>query len=141
MFTIYRKDNGQILRISETPDCGIDESFIEGSFSPDTYYIKYGEAIEIPPSPTGEGVFDHWVERWVEAVGVDTRPIIQRRNKLLSQSDWTQMPDVTLENKASWAAYRQALRDLPAQPGFPQSLVWPVSPADVDQTLYTVGTM
>lgn len=35
------------------------------------------------------------------------------RNLLLSQSDWTQIPDCTLTNKADWAAYRQALRDLP----------------------------
>jgi len=35
---------------------------------------------------------------------------------LLSSSDWTQVPDspLTTEQKAAWATYRQALRDLPA---------------------------
>mgnify|MGYP006272683077 CR=1 FL=1 len=39
-----------------------------------------------------------------------------QRDQMLSQSDWTQMPDSPLsaEQKAEWAAYRQQLRDLPA---------------------------
>lgn len=35
------------------------------------------------------------------------------RNRLLAESDWTQLPDATVD-KAAWAAYRQALRDFPA---------------------------
>ena len=37
------------------------------------------------------------------------------RDILLKESDWTQLPDSPLssEKKAEWAAYRQALRDLP----------------------------
>lgn len=40
-----------------------------------------------------------------------------RRDQLLRESDWTQMPDAPLtpEERAEWAAYRQALRDLPQQ--------------------------
>jgi len=35
------------------------------------------------------------------------------RNDLLAQSDWTQLPDATVDREA-WATYRQALRDFPA---------------------------
>lgn len=35
------------------------------------------------------------------------------RDRLLAETDWTQNRDVTLSNDAEWAAYRQALRDLP----------------------------
>lgn len=35
------------------------------------------------------------------------------RNRLLSESDWTQLPDAQC-NQAAWATYRQALRDFPA---------------------------
>jgi hypothetical protein len=35
------------------------------------------------------------------------------RNLLLAESDWTQLPDATVDRDA-WAAYRQALRDFPA---------------------------
>lgn len=53
--------------------------------------------------------------------------IKKQRNKLLAQSDWTQMPDNALsaEKRAEWAAYRQALRDLPAQ-GI--NATWPQKP-------------
>jgi hypothetical protein len=39
-----------------------------------------------------------------------------QRNKLLTQSDWTQIPDSPLSDskKTEWATYRQTLRDLPA---------------------------
>lgn len=49
------------------------------------------------------------------------------RNELLKQSDWTQMPDVTLTESQStaWRTYRQALRDVPSQAGFPNSVEWP----------------
>jgi hypothetical protein len=54
----------------------------------------------------------------------------QMRNQLLSQSDWTQLVDVSLteEQKAAWAEYRQALRDVTKQPGFPESITWPSTP-------------
>ena len=35
------------------------------------------------------------------------------RNRLLTDSDWTQLPDAQCD-KAAWATYRQALRDFPA---------------------------
>jgi len=39
----------------------------------------------------------------------------EKRNKLLAESDWTQMSDVVLADKEDWKMYRQALRDLPSQ--------------------------
>jgi len=35
------------------------------------------------------------------------------RNRLLAESDWTQLPDTPIDRQA-WAVYRQALRDFPA---------------------------
>ena len=51
----------------------------------------------------------------------------KRRNKLLSASDWTQVADAPVD-KAAWATYRQALRDISAQAGFPATVVWPEQP-------------
>lgn len=50
------------------------------------------------------------------------------RNARLSACDWTQVGDAPISDatKASWAAYRQALRDLPSQDGFPWNVSWPV---------------
>lgn len=55
----------------------------------------------------------------------------QWRNQLLAQSDWTQFVDVPLsaEQKAAWATYRQALRDITSQEGFPENVQWPSTPS------------
>lgn len=49
------------------------------------------------------------------------------RNQKLVQSDWTQIADAAVD-KAAWAAYRQALRDITAQAGFPWDVSWPEHP-------------
>lgn len=49
------------------------------------------------------------------------------RDELLSRSDWTQVPDAPVD-RAAWAAYRQALRDVTNQTGFPATIDWPVAP-------------
>ena len=49
------------------------------------------------------------------------------RNSLLEDSDWTQNSDAPI-NKEAWAAYRQALRDIPQQENFPFRIIWPNKP-------------
>ena len=52
------------------------------------------------------------------------------RDRRLAATDWTQLPDVplTAEQRAAWQQYRQALRDVPQQPGAPWDVVWPELP-------------
>lgn len=50
-----------------------------------------------------------------------------QRDRLLSSCDWTQVADAPV-NKTAWAAYRQELRNLPKQAGFPANIVWPSEP-------------
>jgi hypothetical protein len=52
----------------------------------------------------------------------------EKRDLLLKESDWTQLSDVVLSNKTAWATYRQSLRDVTKQAGFPNSINWPVAP-------------
>lgn len=49
------------------------------------------------------------------------------RNEKLSKSDWTQVSDSPTD-KTVWAAYRQSLRDVTKQPGFPSEVEWPIEP-------------
>jgi len=53
------------------------------------------------------------------------------RNRRIALCDWTQLPDAPLagEQKAAWATYRQALRDLPESAADLDNVVWPVQPA------------
>jgi hypothetical protein len=50
-----------------------------------------------------------------------------RRNDLLADTDWTQVLDAPVD-QAAWATYRQALRDIPQQAGFPADITWPAKP-------------
>ena len=52
--------------------------------------------------------------------------IRQERDRLLSETDWRGCSDVAMSNQ--WKAYRQALRDVPAQTEFPDAVTWPTKP-------------
>ena len=65
-------------------------------------------------------------EAWSETL---TGQLVSKRNELLQQSDWTQLPDSPADKEA-WATYRQALRDLPEQTGFPIQVTFPTSPVE-----------
>ncbi len=49
------------------------------------------------------------------------------RVEKLKDSDWTQVADAPVD-KAAWATYRQELRDISAQTGFPWAVEWPTQP-------------
>lgn len=53
-----------------------------------------------------------------------------KRDGLIRNSDWTMIPDATV-NQAAWAQYRQILRDLPQtyETRGPEAVVWPEPPA------------
>ena len=51
----------------------------------------------------------------------------KQRNEKLSETDWTQVADAPV-NKEAWATYRQALRDITTQSGFPWEITWPDAP-------------
>lgn len=50
-----------------------------------------------------------------------------KRDAELVASDWTQLPDAPVD-RVAWANYRQALRDIPHQTGFPFTVEWPEAP-------------
>lgn len=64
-------------------------------------------------------------------LNIDTLAVEQlrgQRNIKLAQSDWTQLIDSPSVNQEEWAEYRQQLRDVPSQEGFPFEGSWPVDP-------------
>ena len=68
-------------------------------------------------------------EEQAYTAGADAREAEEvrfKRNTLLAGTDWTASADVTMTPEM--AAYRQALRDVPAQAGFPSTIAWPTSP-------------
>jgi hypothetical protein len=81
---------------------------------------EYGEIAEYvpPPPPTTEEL---------------SAQVRSQRDYLIAESDWTQLPDARAamgaEKAAEWDVYRQALRDIPQQSGFPEQVEWPVAPS------------
>ena len=64
------------------------------------------------------------------AAEADTRKseeVRNERNRLIQQSDWMANSDVTMSDE--WRTYRQALRDITAQVGFPNDVIWPTEPS------------
>lgn len=56
------------------------------------------------------------------------KSIRNQRTEKLKDSDWTQLADSPVD-KQVWATYRQALRDITTQAGFPWEVQWPDVPA------------
>jgi len=82
----------------------------------DTYVANIGVIQSSTPVASNSAV----IQALVTALPTDVvaKQVRQIRNGLLRQSDFSQLADVTVD-KTVWATYRQALRDLPAQVGFP----------------------
>lgn len=81
----------------------------------------------ITNAKTGEVTTREMTPEEIAALAPTADQIRTQRNTLLSACDWTQVADAPVDQLA-WAAYRQALRDVPDQPGFPANVIWPVSP-------------
>lgn len=98
-YTIYKTATGNIVS-NGTTNCAIadiiineDESIIEGIYHIDNYKIIDGTALE--------QIIDFWIK------------VRNQRNRLLIESDWTQLSDIPEQTKDKWIEYRQELRDLP----------------------------
>ena len=102
------------------------------NFDPNSQKVEAADPVEI------DGV---WQQAW-SVIDLTAEEIQQRsdakasevraiRDELLTASDWTQAADCELSDalKAEWVAYRQALRRVPEQDGFPSQVEWPVEPA------------
>lgn len=70
--------------------------------------------------------YNEWVLGW-SLVALNEQEARDLRDDLLADCDWTQVADAPVDQSA-WATYRQALRDIPQQAGFPQNVTWPVKP-------------
>ena len=105
----------------------IEDTDLEGEAF--LHYVRNGELKKMPEPASQYLQFDYEKESWVapDDLSLVLTEIRSRRDRLLQESDWTQLPDVPLATKAAWATYRQALRDITLQPN-PFSIAWPVAP-------------
>ena len=110
-------------------DCDVDFDDLVEEYVPFT-------AVASGDYPYTHQIFAECVEgKWGEIAEYEPPPvefyeseIRAQRNALLAQTDWTQATDVPQALKDKWAPYRQALRDVPQQAGFPMNVTWPTKP-------------
>lgn len=95
---------------------------------------KYKKLVEVAPKKDSNNI---WRQSWdivdmndaekKEADSIKATEIRNIRNFKLSICDWTQLNDSPV-NKEAWAVYRQQLRDITSQTGFPWEVIWPTTP-------------
>lgn len=90
--------------------------------------------VEAEPLWTEEGLVQAWQvidadpEQVAERTLSQAAAVRQKRDQLLNASDWTQLGDAPVE-AAAWITYRQQLREVPSQEGFPWEVTWPAPPS------------
>lgn len=58
------------------------------------------------------------------------KSVRDQRDEKLKATDWTQVADAPVD-KSAWSTYRQALRDLTKESGFPWDMTWPTEPTTI----------
>jgi hypothetical protein len=126
---VYHTPEGEILRWStsgmgDLPGLTPLETDVT---DPTDCRVVGGQVVPLPPRPDGHVRFNYAAGAWVpDNAAADAEARADRRRRL-QDSDWTQVADAPVDH-AAWATYRQALRDVTAQPGYPHKINWPVPP-------------
>lgn len=127
--------NGKILRTGYCPDDHLELQALEEEVSiaaevdGSNNYIANGNVVAMPEQPSKYHVFDYTTKQWTDPRTPQDHLNANRarRNALLLACDWTQLPDVPATTQQAWISYRQALRNITAQPD-QANVTWPVAP-------------
>ena len=113
----------------------IDLSSITGDKN---YYYNNSSFLltEFPSKPAVYYTWDWNSYSWIDARTEKQKyadaaaASLPKRLQLLLDSDWTQLPNgpLTTAQQQAWATYRQDLRDITAQAGYPFEITWPTPP-------------
>lgn len=132
-------DYRQLFPNTSFPSTGPDEEFLtENNAMVVTVWKQFDSQTQkltpVEPYVEDNQVFTVVVEdKTQEELDVQTALVAasvrSTRNRLLSESDWTQGKDIPDELSSVWATYRQALRDITNQEGFPLNVEFPQIPA------------
>jgi len=92
-------------------------------------YMKNGAVFQMPEPPDENHTFNIETESWEVDLKIAEETLRSEIKSLLSQSDWTQLPDTEVDKEA-WAVYRKELRHLLEDTSDPLNVVWPTKPKD-----------
>lgn len=132
-FRSYQKANGGPTWGVTTDEVlealGADVVFEGPQAQPTRYQIAFRDGVEQIDGKwyTKYSVADMDAEAIAATDAAQAKSVREQRTEKLKSSDWTQVADAPVD-KAAWAAYRQALRDITVQAGFPWDIEWPTQP-------------
>ena len=110
----------------------VNRPHIDGFFKASEYYVSGGQAIKFPSRPNDFYVWDYAQQAWVVSDSLAIAKAMEKRARLLQLSDWTDTASAPTRLGATlyeaWQAYRQALRDITQQSGYPENINWPTAP-------------
>lgn len=129
-FRAYTKANGGPSWDTTTTEIldnlGADVVFEGPQASPTRYQVAFADGVYQDDGKwyTKYSVADMDAEAITAKDAEQAKNVRATRDEKLKDSDWTQVADAPVD-KAVWATYRQALRDITAQEGFPWAVEWP----------------
>jgi hypothetical protein len=132
-FRSYQRQNGGPTWGATTTEVlealGADVVFEGPQASPTRYQVAFRDGVEQIEGKwyTKHSVADMDADAKAAADARQAEAVRSTRNAQLKDSDWSQLADAPVDT-AAWATYRQALRDVPNQAGFPWEVVWPTKP-------------
>ena len=132
-FRAYQQANGGPTWAATTEEVlealGADVVFEGPQAQPTRYQVAFADGVEQIEGKwyTKYSVADMDAEAIAVKDAEQAKSVRQQRGEKLKDSDWTQVADAPVD-QAAWAVYRQALRDITSQAGFPWTIDWPVSP-------------
>ena len=132
-FRAYQHTNGGPSWGTTTPEVldslGADVVLEGPQAQPTRYQVAFADGVEQIDGAwyTKYSVADMDDEAKAAKDAEQAKSVRDQRNTKLAESDWTQVADAPVDN-AVWATYRQALRDITTQSGFPWDITWPDAP-------------
>jgi hypothetical protein len=132
-FRAYQKANGGPAWAATTEEVlealGADVVFEGPQAQPTRYQVAFADGAEQIEGKwyTKYSVADMDDEAKAAKDAEQAKSVRASRTEKLKDSDWTQVADSPVD-QAAWATYRQALRDITAQEGFPWDIEWPDQP-------------
>ena len=129
----WAKDNNGPSWEQTTPEVlealGADPVLEGPQAQPTRYQVAFRDGVEQIEGQwfTKYSVADMDAEAIAAKDAEQAKSVRASRNEKLKDCDWTQLADAPVD-QAAWATYRQALRDITTQAGFPWTVDWPVAP-------------
>ena len=126
MFTFYNASDGRVLFVSDLQS--EDNAKNIASVTEGSAYVSGDYPAHLYVFENGEPVAKSEVDLAQQEINAAWDRLRVMRDAMLSSCDWTQVPDAPVD-QAAWAAYRQALRDLPGNTVDPANPDWPTPPS------------